>query len=152
MPNILVLGNSFNTNTQGDAITILGGYEVLPYLSVEGRYSRTLGDLSIDVSNPDVDFGAAYDATISNFGLYLKPNYTSGVVTLYGLLGVGHIEINDDFDHSDETFQWGAGISFNVGDSIFNTSDTAFFIDYIRFDEEDGNVFDSVNAGLSFKF
>ncbi len=132
-----------NLDASWNSASILAGYELNEYFAIESRYSKNIDDVNFDVP------GIITDLDFYNIGLYLKPMYTSGEVTLYGLLGGGHYELGRN---NKDTLQWGAGISFNAGNSIFGTSDTSFFMDYIRFDEDGGDVLDSFNFGLAFKF
>ena len=105
--------------------------------------------------------GITWGGNMSNVGLYFKPKYTSSSVTLYALLGMGHVKLDlDNIGEVSETeFQWGAGISIDGGKSIVGNSKISFFLDYVRlYDEEapiiatDILVVDTFTVGLIFKF
>lgn len=151
----------------GNAITLLGGYSINRYFAVEGRYSRSIGDVSIsdisvgsslngmDIPVPGMDF----DGDMQNIALYLKPMYTTPKVAIYGLLGFGQFKmeadgVNDDF--SENALQWGFGVMFSSGEHL------NIYIDYIRLYGEKEHLFmhdfgaslqvDTLNAGLTYKF
>jgi len=139
--------DTFNTETTGNAITALAGYTFLPYLAVEGRYSATLGDLSVD----DVD--RSWD--MSNVALYLKPQYAMNQVTLYGLLGYGQVTLDNGTSHSESGFQWGLGASFAATDEL------DLFVDYTKLYDDDGFdsfaanndiSLDSITIGINYNF
>ena len=152
------LGKLFEIDIQGNGITLLAGYEINQYFAVEGRYSKTINDLNVDINIQDIDEGGKWGGHISNAGLYLKPKYSSGAVTLYGLLGVGHFKYDIDYagEVSSNEFQWGLGISFDAGNSFIANSDVSLFMDYTRFSDDEyygeNVVLDAFNFGLIFKF
>jgi opacity protein-like surface antigen len=139
----------------GNAITVLAGYNFNKYIALEGRYSVVLGDIAEDWGSGDVDI----DGKMSNIGLYLKPMYPIGGLTLYGLLGYGQVTFDRDWmEYKDEesAFQWGLGASYSVNDNV------GLFVDYTRlYDDEgfsdcfcfvDNIVVDSINVGVTYKF
>jgi len=134
-------------DVNGNGITVLGGYNFHKYLAVEGRYSTTLGDLSVDNG---VDAG-----DLSNIALYLKPQYTINRFKLYGLLGYGQVTYdNGTTDYSEDGFQYGAGLSVMATDNI------DVYVDYTRLyddDDFDGLIsqditVDAVNVGVNYNF
>jgi len=154
-----IYGYNYEADVQGDAITLLAGYNVNQYFAVEGRLSTTVGDLSFDVSSGGFNDGVDFGGDMSNIALYLKPMYSSGKVTIYGLLGFGQVKLEDDSfasDDSESSFQWGLGLSFAGGEHL------GIFMDYTRFyDNSDGFgndsseidfVVDAFNFGLAYKF
>jgi len=139
--------DTLNTDITGNAISILAGYKFYRYLSLEGRYSTTLGDVNVDNIDKDWD--------ITNLALYLKPQYSLNELTLYGLLGYGHTTLDNGTKHSENAFQWGLGANFSA------TEDIEVFIDYTRLYDDNGfdslstdndTCFDSVNVGISYNF
>ena len=153
------LGYSYEADVQGDAITLVGGYNVNQYFAIEGRFSTTVGDLSFDASSGGFNYGVDFGGDMSNIALYLKPMYTSGKVTIYGLLGLGQVTLEDDSfagDDSESSFQWGLGLSFFGGEHL------NIFMDYTRFYDGAGGfgndtseidfIIDSFNFGLAYKF
>lgn len=154
-----IYGYNYDADIQGDAITLLAGYNVNQYFAVEGRFTTTVGDLSLDVSSGGYNEGIDFEGDMSNIALYLKPMYSSGKVTIYGLLGLGQVKLEDDSfasDNSESSFQWGLGLSFNGGEHL------NIFMDYTRFYDDAGGfgndaseidfVVDSFNFGLAYKF
>ncbi len=140
-----------NIDITGNAITVLAGYNFHKYIAVEGRYSATLGDLSVDSGTTDVD--ESWD--MSNVALYLKPQYAMDKFTLYGLLGYGQVTLDDGTSHSEDGFQWGLGANFSATDTI------DVFVDYTRLYDDDGfDTFtanndisvDSINVGINYHF
>ncbi len=154
-----IYGYNYDADIQGDAITLLAGYNINQYFAVEGRFSTTVGDLSLDVSSGGFNEGIDFEGDMSNIALYLKPMYSSGKVTIYGLLGLGQVKLEDDSfasDNSESSFQWGLGLSFAGGEHL------NIFMDYTRFYDDAGGfgnnaseidfVVDSFNFGLAYKF
>ena len=153
-----LVGKFLEADIQGNGITLLAGYEVNQYFAVEGRYSKTINDLNIDIDGLGINEGGKWGGYLSNAALYLKPMYSSGPVTLYGLLGIGYVTVDADYlgkDSSNE-FQWGLGISFDAGNSFIANSDVSLFMDYTRFSDDEyygaNAVLDAFNFGLIFKF
>ncbi len=149
----------FDFDFTGNAITFLGGYSFNNYLALEGRYSMTMGDLSLDASSQGVNSGVDFDGDMQNIALYLKPMYSTPKLAIYGLLGYGQFEMDiDGFNEvlSESALQWGLGMSFNGGEHL------NIYIDYIRlYSEDDNSLFedyssnltvDTFNAGLTYKF
>jgi opacity protein-like surface antigen len=131
----------------GNGITVLAGYNLHKYLAVEGRYSATLDDLSVD-NGPD-------GGDLSNIGLYFKPQYTIDRFKLYGLLGYGQVTLdNGSTDYSEDGFQYGAGLSVMATDNI------SVYVDYTRlYDDDDFDgmmsqdiTVDAVNVGVNYNF
>ncbi len=152
-------GDRLDSDIQGNALTLLAGYNVNEYFALEGRYSNTISDLSVDYSINEFDEGINLGGKMSNIAFYLKPKYTSDDITFYGLLGYGKLKLElDSIDILTESnFQWGLGLSFNAGKYL-----DKFFIDYIRlYDDSVGSlnqgfdtdlVVDTFNVGLTYKF
>ena len=110
------------------ALSLTAGYNFSQYLAVEGRYTASLGDLSVEAWNIDVD--EAWD--MSNIALYLKPQYTMDQFTVYGLLGYGQVTFDNGTSYSEAGIQYGAGVSAMVADNI------DVFVDYRRlYDDTD---------------
>ena len=129
-------------------MTLLAGYNFNEYIAVEGRFSQTLGDLSVD-NGPD-------SGDLSNVALYVKPQYMlANQFTLYGLLGYGQVTFDNTLsDLSEEGFQYGAGIS------MMATDDIGFYVDYTRLYDDDSFdtliskdiTVDAVNVGVHYNF
>jgi len=149
-------GNTYEADVDGNALTLIGGYNLSKYFAIEGRYSYTLGNLNYD--DTDGDSGDIH-GDISNLAVYCKPMYSIDNASFYGLLGLGQVKLSDDnfsSNDSETNFQWGIGASFAVNNSI------NVFADYIRFhDSTDGfgnagaNIdflIDALSFGVTFKF
>jgi len=143
----------------GNAIALQLGYGFNRYLAIEGRFTKTIGDLSFDASYAGIDNGIDFDGEMSNVALYVKPMYTTPQLSAYLLLGYGQFEIDiDDIDDdfSENGFQWGLGVNFHGGEHF------GIFLDYIRYYSDSVNsildsyaadmVIDSFNVGLNYKF
>jgi opacity protein-like surface antigen len=110
------------------AVSFTAGYNINQYLALEGRYTVSLGDLSVETWNADID--ESWD--MSNIALYLKPQYTMDKFTVYGLLGYGQITFDNGISYSETSIQYGAGISAMATDNI------DVYLDYRRlYDDTD---------------
>ncbi len=152
-------GYKYEADVQGDAITLLAGYNFNQYVAIEGRFSKTIGDLSLDLSSGGFNDGVDFGGDMSNIALYVKPMYTSGRVTIYGLLGLGQVTLKDDSfseDDSESSFQWGLGLSFKGGEHLNIYIDyTRFYEDTVGYDDDISEIdyiIDSFNFGLAYKF
>ena len=148
--------NGGDDDLNGNALTVLAGYNFNKYIAVEGRYSVVLGDMTAQFSDgsPDQDI----DSELSNIGLYLKPMYPIGELTLYGLLGFGQVTLESPVtstEYSESGFQWGLGASYAVNENI------GVFVDYTRLYDDtafDGEslandfIFDSITVGVTYTF
>jgi len=147
-----IMGEGIEEVTE-NAVLLLAGYNFNKYIAVEGRYTKGIGDL-------DSDMDGEIDGDLSNIGLYLKPMYPLGGVTLYGLLGFGKVTLEEPdygIDNSESGFQWGLGASMEV------TENVGVFVDYTRLYDDTGfddtqffdgvdMTIDSVNVGVTYKF
>jgi hypothetical protein len=138
--------------SSGYALTIMGGYYFNKYFGIEGRYTRTLGDVDVDNGPRTV----SQDDVLSNVGIYLKPMYslTTGF-SLYGLAGYGKSTYErSGVDYSETGVQWGLGAKYELANGF------GFFVDYMNMysdDDYDGLVaedilFSSTNIGASYTF
>ena len=145
----------YEYDINGNAFTVLAGYNFNKYFAVEGRYSLTVGDLTYE----EGDYEGDWEGDMTNIALYLKPMYPISELTLYGLLGYGQVTLDRDSEEefSESGFQWGLGASYAVNDNI------GVFVDYTRlyddtgFDgggryEDEDIVIDSINVGVTYKF
>jgi len=124
----------------GNAGSLAIGYNVLPYLAVEGRYSLIAED----------DFNGLGRVDGSAWSIFAKPQYgfDNGVV-VYGLLGAGQVELGDIY--TETSFQYGVGVAYNIN------RDFLAFVDYTKLaDDSDfaGNDIsvDAINVGVAYKF
>ncbi|SFV62747.1 putative outer membrane protein A [hydrothermal vent metagenome] len=143
-----------NGISSGYALTILAGYYFNKYFGIEGRYTRTIGDVDVDngpttVSQSDV---------LSNVGIYLKPMYnvTTGF-SIYALAGYGKSNYENsakNIDASESGVQWGLGAKYELAGGL------GFFVDYLNMysdDNYDGIVaedilFNAMTVGATYTF
>lgn len=157
----------FDFDVKGDSLSIIGGYNFHQFLAVEGRYTKTVGDLDFSVDADGIDDGISWGGNMTNVGVYFKPKHTStNGVTIYALLGMGHVKLDLDYigEESSTEFQWGAGISFDGGKGVIGDSDLTLFLDYTRlYDNEHSillngqfikvdDVIDVITVGVAFTF
>ena len=121
----------------GDAILLLAGYNFNEYVGLEARY-------------------AGFTDCLDNAGIYLKPMYPFGDITLYGLLGYGETSYdNGSVDLSESGFQWGIGANYAINEKV------AVFVDYTNLYDDNGFdnhlphvdfMVDAVNVGVTYTF
>ena len=135
------------------------GYQFNQYLAVEGRYTFSVSDhtLKDNLNNGNEE---DVDIDLSNIALYLKPIYPIGDFSLYGLLGYGKVERENNVRGSSwdgSGFQWGLGAQYAIMDNLLIFADYTLWYD--EEDEENPNVprlmdtdFSSMSVGLTYKF
>ena len=139
-------------------LVLNGGYIFHKYFSVEGRYTRSVLNVSYDngtltSSQDDSD----YPTELTNLGIYLKPTYPINDFNVYTLLGYGEVSLNDikGADRIEWGFQWGVGLSYKLNNNF------KLFGDYLNLYEGKGfngrakqaNVHvDTLNMGVSYEF
>jgi len=110
------------------ALSAAAGYNINEYLSIEGRYTISMGDLEVKNWNTNVD--KSWD--MSNIALYLKPQYTVNDFSLYGLVGYGQTTLDNGTSYSEAGFQYGLGVSTMITDTV------SVYVDYRRlYDDSD---------------
>ena len=109
-------------------LSLAAGYDINQYLSVEGRYTVSLGDLNVETWNTDED--KSWD--MSNIALYLKPKYSINRFIVYGLLGYGQVTFDNGTSYSENGIQYGAGLSTMVNDTF------DVYVDYRRLYDDTG--------------
>lgn len=144
---------------------VLVGYQYNEYIGVEGRFTSNFSeyDLDFSVNSYNGHINDLIGTKTNNIAVYLKPQYTFGNVTAYGLLGYGWTKVEGELlDHevSDThgAFQWGLGASFALSEH------TSIFADYVHVSEEtftfealglstDVDIkSDYFNVGMTYKF
>ena len=133
--------------------TILAGYEISKYLSVEGRYTASLGDIKFKDSKGT----QKRDSSFSNIALYTKLSYPIGEFKPYLLLGYGKSKITNiaKSDRSESGFQYGAGVSYELDDHWGIFADYTRLYDDKGFDgrASDSNIkIDTATAGIKYRF
>jgi len=144
------------TEANSNAFMLLAGYNFNKYIAVEGRYTKSLGDMEVTwIEGGDTE---DIDADVKNIAIYLKPMYPVGKMTLYGLLGYGRTTLDFTGDGGpegdDSGFQWGIGASYAMNDNI------GLFVDYTRLYDDTGFddltsadvTVDSINFGVTYTF
>lgn len=135
----------------GSGLSALVGYNFHKNFAVEGRYTTTLGDVSVESKNIDED--KSWD--MSNIAIYLKPQYKVGMVNIYGLVGYGQTTLDTSRTYSVDSLQYGAGLSADVSKNV------EVFVDYRRlYDDTDFDGFavgqdvaaNSWSLGANYKF
>ncbi|RUM72778.1 MAG: porin family protein [Sulfurovum sp.] len=132
-------------------ISLTAGYEINPYLAVEGRYTVNVGDINYKTWNIDED--KSWD--LSNIGLYLKPKYTYNQFGLYGLLGYGQVTFDNGTSYSEAGLQYGAGVNMMATDNIEVYADYRRLYDDTGFDDYVQNRDVAVNSftfGANYHF
>lgn len=132
-------------------ISVTAGYEINPYLAVEGRYTVNVGDVTYKTWNIDED--KSWD--LSNIGLYLKPKYTYNQFGLYGLLGYGQVTFDNGTSYSEAGLQYGAGVNMMATDNIEVYADYRRLYDDTGFDDYVQNRDVAVNSftfGANYHF
>ena len=116
-PYYIGLGYSYfdasygSTDITADGMLGLAGYTIDDNFAIEGRFTGTQGDLTIDDGTGKVD----QDKTITNAAIYVKAMYPLDRFAVYGLLGIGQTRANGN---SDEAFQYGAGVSYDINEKF----------------------------------
>lgn len=133
-------------------ISVNLGYDINKYFAVEARYSTSLGDVNYKTWNVDKDIK---DSSISNIGVYLKPQFSVAGFGMYGLVGYGQTTMDDGKTSGKET-----GIQYGIG-TDFTVMNVDMFVDYRRlYDAEDFDgtakgqdvAVNSFTLGVNYKF
>lgn len=127
-------GDTPDQEYMGNGISISAGYNINKFLAIEGRYTTSIGDINYQTWNVDEDVSG----DLSNIAIYLKPKYSFGTMGLYGLIGYGQTELNEGVSAKETSFQYGAGITASMNDSV------EFFVDYRRLFDDTG--FDTLSS------
>ncbi|RLA77191.1 MAG: porin family protein [Epsilonproteobacteria bacterium] len=121
------------------ALSIEAGYNFNEYLAVEGRYTTSMGDITVKNAQ-----GVEHDTDsieMQNIGLYVKPQYTMDLFSVYGLLGYGQFAVDDGSSLSEASIQYGLGANVMVAGNI------GIFADFRRlYDDETG--FDTLSEEI----
>lgn len=106
------------------ALSVTAGYNFNEYLAVEGRYTGSMGDITVkDDQGREVDTDSI---DLQNIGIYIKPQYSIESFGLYALLGYGQFSLDNGTAYSEASIQYGAGINAQV------TTNIGLFVDYRR--------------------
>ncbi len=126
------------------------GYNFNKYLAVEGRYTASMSDVTVDTRGLEVDVDSI---DMSNIGLYLKPQYNYDKFAVYALLGYGEFTIDDGTSASEAGIQYGIGLNAMVSDSVSIFADFRKLYDDSSFDMiDDDTVANSYTVGVNYHF
>jgi len=135
-----------------DSVVLLAGYDFNEYLGVEGRYYLNSSEAEYAYRRGNIPLYGEYKA--ESFALYAKPQYSIAILNIYALLGVTSNDYTANSllggDSDDTLFSWGAGVKFNITQSL------GVFVDYTNLGESE-NIFSAAdlsswNIGFSYKF
>lgn len=107
-------------DVDSDNMLFVAGYDYNQYIGVEGRYSVSVGDVDLSVSDGFSESSDDYET--NNWGIYVKPQYLmDNGFGVYALLGYGETEfVNLTETGTDDGFAWGLGAKYTVNSwSIF---------------------------------
>jgi opacity protein-like surface antigen len=122
-------------------ITGVLGYDFMDYLGAELRASMAV--------DGDDDGSEA----MTQYGLYLKPNYdVTDALNLYALLGYSAVNMSDcgtsaDLDEMNSGFSYGAGLDYGVTENISVFTD---IVNYLM--DDDTRSTWGTNLGLKYNF
>jgi hypothetical protein len=139
-------GDIFDVST--DSMLFLAGYDINEYIGVEGRYYWNVTSMAVDYHASGIPILEDYKA--ESFALYIKPQYSFDMISIYALLGITMNDYTALLQSSDDTlFSWGVGAKFNMTQSF------GVFADYTDLGETDDLIttgLSSWNLGLNYKF
>ncbi len=149
--------NDDQTDEEMKAATLMlqAGYQFNEYIALEGRYTFGLSmdyDPGLTGNGPD-----DYDGDFSSWGIYVKPMYPIGDLSIYALLGYGGVMLDDleGGDAYESGFQWGLGAQYAFTENIVG------FVDYVKLYDDTGFDYraqtedvdsDTWTIGVSYKF
>lgn len=144
------VGNS-DSDITAHSVLFKGGYNFNEYIGVEGRYTMSVGDLTLDDGQE-----SDVDGDMSNLGIYAKVMYpVMEQFSVYGLLGYGQVTVDDGEEFSESGFQWGIGAEYAVTENI------GLFVDYANLYNDTGFdgqlagsdvMVDAISVGATYKF
>lgn len=156
----LSLTGSNDESFNAKGLTLQLGYRYNDYLSIEGRFTKHLGDLEY---KPGRSGGAAIDnlshADFTTTAIYIKPQYRINKIRLYGMLGYGEVKLsnleNDGIDRAESGLQFGLGVSYAYLPHV------EFYVDFETIYSGEGfgragtdNTYNanSFNIGVAYRF
>lgn len=127
-------------------ITLQAGYNINPYLAIEGRYTAM-------ITNEDL-------VSMDGWSLFVKPQYPLDEAwTIYALIGFGGVNIDQEgtlpVNVDDTGFQWGVGASYGMMDNI------SVFLDYTQLANDMDGLYwngdlqadaDAITLGVTYNF
>ena len=162
------IGSDNEVKSTHNTLGLLAGYKVNSYVAVEDRYNMSLSEGTWSDNGTDVALTDT-DDKVAAWGVFVKPMYpVTDALDIYALLGYGETTfttgtvgnnplVGASLDIVATGFQYGAGLSYDVTDSV------AVFVDYVSLYNADAVEYAgtevtrdvtiaSINAGVSYKF
>lgn len=133
------------------AASVLAGYNFNNYIAVEGRYTASIGDITVKTIGSETD----ESMDMANIGLYLKPQYSFDKFGIYALLGYGQVSLDNGTSYSEAGIQYGAGINVMATTNISLFADLRRLHDDVGFDNFDLNrdvMSSSYTLGVNYLF
>ncbi|MDQ7047656.1 MAG: porin family protein [Sulfurovum sp.] len=134
-------------NFKANAVTLQAGYDYNKYLGIEGRYSRSFGNVKYDKGTSTNANIGDYPTDFTNIALYLKPQYKLEKFSAYALLGYGEVALTNipqgGVDRAEAGFQWGLGLSYDI------TNNISVFADYTNLYEGKGFNYIATNSDIT---
>ena len=136
-----------------DSVLLTAGYDFNENLAIEGRYYINSSEAAYEYYLGNTPLSGSYKA--ESIALYAKPQYRIlPMLGIYALLGVTYNDYSINSllggDESEALFSWGAGVRFDITDSL------GVYVDYTDFGESDNLLtttdLSSWNIGFSYKF
>ena len=100
---------------KANIITLIAGYRINNYLSIEARASKSIEDLKYkkgSTNNQDEKLDIDY----TNLSFYLKPNYQFNNFNAYLLLGYNKLRVSKllNYPRSSKSISYGAGFGYKI--------------------------------------
>ena len=113
-----------NENLKSNIISLIAGYNISNYLSLEFRYYKGVSNLTYHSLNKSKKIDSKY----SNYSIFVKTTYPIENFNPYILFGYGVNKISNlsNSDRKESNLEYGLGISYKVNNNI------SIFADYIR--------------------
>lgn len=149
-------------DTSGIRLSV--GRDIGSDLDEEGKYDGLLGieahvAFGVDLISDEAEENVGTDIVNTTaetdivYGLYVRGNAPiSEELTVYALLGFGAAEVTIDFDNGDKVELDESGLSYGVGVQYDLDESLAFGLDWVAFDLDDEVNFQTLNAGVIYKF
>jgi len=140
---------------------VLGGINLNKYVSIEGRYYKSFGDMEYYKGNTGNINYDDFPGTFSDYSAFLKLKAPYKSFEPYLLVGYGEVNfdslpyLSGRSERSEAGFQYGLGASYNFTNNISTFIDYTKLYDGKGFDGRALNAdvsIDTFNIGFSYKF
>lgn len=130
------------------AITGRLGYEVFPWLSAEGRFTKGVRDDDVTLTG-----GTGSLQLDQAYGLYGKFSLPTDInLTPYALLGYGQAEVSLNLPSGETVNADDSGLSYGIGVDLCKDHPVCLNLEYMQFLDEDAVDLSGFNVGLKIKF